>query len=33
LIDVAQIAMQINLVKEVGQLELPIQNEIRASVA
>ena len=33
LIDVALIAMQINLVKEVGQLELPIQNEIRALVA
>ena len=33
LIDVALIAMQINLVKEVGQLELPIQNAIRALVA
>ena len=32
-IDVAQIAMQVNLVREVGRLELPIQNEIRALVA
>ena len=32
-IDVAQMAMQVNLVREVGRLELPIQNEIRALVA
>jgi predicted DNA-binding transcriptional regulator AlpA len=32
-IDVAHMAMQVNLVREVGRLELPIQNEIRALVA
>jgi hypothetical protein len=32
-IDVAHIAMQVNLVREIGRLELPIQNELRALVA
>jgi len=32
-IDVAHMAMQVNLVREIGRLELPIQNEIKALVA
>jgi hypothetical protein len=32
-IDVAHMAMQVNLVREIGRLEWPIQSEIRALVA
>ena len=32
-IDVAHMAMQVNLVREVGRLELPIQDPIRKCVA
>jgi predicted DNA-binding transcriptional regulator AlpA len=32
-IDVAHMAMQVNLVREVGRLELPIQDQIRKWVA
>jgi hypothetical protein len=33
LTDVAHMAMQVNLVREVGRLELPIQDQIRKLVA
>lgn len=32
-IDVAHMAMQVNLAREVGRLELPLQNEIRTLLA
>jgi hypothetical protein len=33
LLDVAHIAMQINLAKEANRLEAPVQREVRALVA